>query len=185
MCVRLLRWNDLFVVVLTVQQPVAAHPVVVDGDDPHLVDVGHHLARIAVRLVIAGSIALIPDQADKAVELVVSDWATLVQNRSKPEVYEVFITGHSGYSHPATQPFNDKGWPGFWDSAEKDKILSDMVAEPDPAKQKKIIDDYQALIWREMPFVKCGDNFLLRGVRKELKGYVNPPDWFFWNGGLG
>ncbi|MDP9372283.1 MAG: ABC transporter substrate-binding protein, partial [Chloroflexota bacterium] len=51
------------------------------------------------------------------VELVVSDWATLVQNRSKPEMYEIFLTGHSGYSHPATQPFNDKGWPGFWDNA--------------------------------------------------------------------
>ncbi len=32
-----------------------------------------------------------------------------------------------------------------------------------------------------MPFVKCGDNFLLRAIRKEVKGYVNPPDWFFWN----
>lgn len=119
------------------------------------------------------------------VELVVSDWATLVQNRAKPEVYEIFLTGHSGYSHPATQPFNDKAWPGFWDNADKDKIISDMVAEPDPRKQKKIIEDYEKLIYEEMPFVKCGDNFLLRALRKEVKGYVNPADWFFWNVSLG
>lgn len=118
------------------------------------------------------------------VELVVSDWATLVQNRAKPELYEIFLTGHSGYSHPATQPFNDKDWPGFWDNAEKDKLVSAMVAEPDPAKQKTIIDQYETLIYQEMPFVKCGDNFLLRAARKEVKGYVNPPDWFFWNVGL-
>lgn len=118
------------------------------------------------------------------VELVVSDWATLVQNRAKPELYEIFLTGHSGYSHPATQPFNDKSWPGFWDNADKDKLVSDMIAEPDPAKQKQIIDQYQQLIWDEMPFVKCGDNFLVRGLRKEVLGYTNPPDWFFWNVGL-
>ena len=115
------------------------------------------------------------------VELVVSDWATLVKNRADPDLYEIFLTGHSGYSHPATQPFNDKGWPGFWDNAEKDKIVGAMTAEPDPAKLKKIVDDYQALIWKEMPFVKCGDNYLLRAIRKQVKGYVNPPDWFFWN----
>jgi len=119
------------------------------------------------------------------VELVVSDWATLVKNRANPDVYEIFVTGHSGYSHPATQPFNDKEWPGFWDNAEKDRLVGAMVAEPDPAKQKKIIDDYEALIYQETPFVKCGDNFLLRVARKEVVGYVNPPDWFFWNVALG
>jgi peptide/nickel transport system substrate-binding protein len=119
------------------------------------------------------------------VELVVSDWATLVRNRARPEAYEVFITGHSSYSHPATQPFNDKEWPGFWDNAEKDRLVGAMVAEPDPAKQKRIVDEYQKLIYDEMPFVKCGDNFLLRAARKEVKGYVNPPDWFFWNVSLG
>ncbi len=115
------------------------------------------------------------------VELVVSDWATLVQNRAKPEAYEIFLTGHSGYGHPATQPFNDKAWPGWWDNTTKDKILSDMVAEADPAKQKKLIDDYEQLIYDEVPFVKFGDNFLLRAHRKEVKGYVNPTDWFLWN----
>ncbi len=119
------------------------------------------------------------------VDLVVSDWATLVKNRANPDAYEIFLTGHSGYSHPATQPFNDKEWPGFWDNAEKDRLVGAMVAEPDPAKQKKIIDDYEALIYQEMPFVKCGDNFLLRVARKEVVGYVNPPDWFFWNVALG
>ncbi len=118
------------------------------------------------------------------VELVVSDWATLVQNRSKPDVYEIFLTGHSGYSHPATQPFNDKAWPGFWDNAEKDQLVSDMIAEPDQQKQQQIIDKYQALIYEEWPFVKCGDNFLLRASSKKMQGYTNPADWYFWNVGL-
>ena len=118
------------------------------------------------------------------VELVISDWATLVENRSNPEVYEIFLTGHSGYSHPATQPFNDKEWPGFWDNAEKDRILSDMLAATDPEQQQGFIDEYQNLIYAEMPFVKCGDYFFLRATRAEVQGYTNFADWFFWNVGL-
>ncbi|HEV2073136.1 MAG TPA: ABC transporter substrate-binding protein [Thermomicrobiales bacterium] len=118
------------------------------------------------------------------VELIVSDWATLVQNRAKPDAYEIFLTGHSQYSHPATQPFNDPAWPGFWESEAKDTLVNEMVAETDLEKLKSIIDEYTALIWDEMPFVKCGDNFVLRGIRQEVVGYNNMPDWFFWNLGL-
>ena len=118
------------------------------------------------------------------VELVISDWATLVENRSNPDVYEIFLTGHSGYSHPATQPFNDKEWPGFWDNAEKDRILSDMLTATDPEQQQGFIDEYQNLIYAEMPFVKCGDYFFLRAARSEVQGYTNFADWFFWNVGL-
>ncbi len=118
------------------------------------------------------------------VELVVSDWATLVQNRADPDAYEIFLTGHSQYSHPATQPFNDPAWPGFWESEAKDDLVNQMIAETDPEKLTTIIDDYTALIWEEMPFVKCGDDFVLRGRRQEVVGYQNVPDWFFWNVGL-
>lgn len=118
------------------------------------------------------------------VELVVSDWATLVQNRADPDAYEIFLTGHSQYSHPATQPFNDPAWPGFWESETKDDLVNQMISETDEERLSTIIDDYTTLVWEEMPFVKCGDNFVLRGKRQEVVGYVNAPDWFFWNVGL-
>jgi ABC-type transport system substrate-binding protein len=59
-----------------------------------------------------------------------------------------------------------------------------MIAETDPDALTMIIDDYTTLVWEEMPFVKCGDNFVLRGRRTEVAGYVNVPDFFFWNVGL-
>lgn len=124
------------------------------------------------------------EEIGMTVELVVSDWATLVENRADPDAYEIFLTGHSQYSHPATQPFNDAAWPGFWESAAKDDLVNQMVAETDPDKLKGIIDDYTTVIWDEMPFVKCGDNFLLRGRRQEVVGYQNMPDFYFWNVGL-
>ncbi len=124
------------------------------------------------------------EEIGMTVELVVSDWATLVQNRADPDAYEIFLTGHSQYSHPATQPFNDPAWPGFWASDAKDDLVNQMLAETDPDNLQAIIDDYTTVIWDEMPFVKCGDNFVLRAKRNEVVGYTNMPDWFFWNVGL-
>lgn len=124
------------------------------------------------------------EEIGMTVELIVSDWATLVQNRADTEAYEIFLTGHSQYSHPATQPFNDPAWPGFWESEAKDDLVNQMIAETDSERLQTIIDDYTTLVWDEMPFVKCGDNFVLRGKREEVVGYTNMPDWFFWNVGL-
>ncbi len=118
------------------------------------------------------------------VELVLSDWATLVQNRADPTAYEIFLTGHSQYSHPATQPFNDPAWPGFWESERKVEVVNQMIAATDDETLKGAIDSYTELIWEEMPMVKVGDNFVLRATRQEVKGYQNSPDWFFWNVGL-
>jgi peptide/nickel transport system substrate-binding protein len=115
------------------------------------------------------------------VDLQVMDWATLIGRRSKPDQYEVFITGHESYGHPLTQPFLDEKWPGFWSNEQKDKIVSDLIAESDPAKAKQLIDQLQGLVYSDVPFVKLEEGFLLRVGRKELQGYSNPADFYFWN----
>jgi hypothetical protein len=37
------------------------------------------------------------------------------------------------------------------------------------------------LIYSDVPFVKLEEGFLLRVGRKELQGYTNPADFYFWN----
>lgn len=115
------------------------------------------------------------------IELVVSDWATVVQRRAQPEVYELLVVALPGSWHPATQIFNDKEWPGWWDDPRKDEILSRMVESADPDERYKTIEEYQQLIYEELPFIKIGDSFTLQGIRKEVKGYSMDNDWFFWN----
>ena len=121
---------------------------------------------------------------DMNVELIVSDWATLVQNRSDPDAQEIFLTGFSQYNHPATQPFNDAAWPGFWDSEAKDDAINALVEASDDASLSAAVDQYTETFWTEMPAVKVGDNFVLRAISSEIAGYQNMPDWFFWNVGF-
>lgn len=118
------------------------------------------------------------------IDLQVMDWATLVQNRSDPTAQEVFLTGFSQYNHPATQPFNDAAWPGFWDSEVKDAAMKSLVEATDDDSLKAAVDEYTEAIWTEMPLVKVGDNFVLRAASSQVKNYKNIPDWFFWNVGL-
>jgi peptide/nickel transport system substrate-binding protein len=116
------------------------------------------------------------------VELLVSDWATVVERRAKPEVYEMLVAGLSGSWMPATQLFNDSSWPGFWVSDQRDKLVSQMIEESDPDKLQKAIDEYQALIYDELPFMKIGDDFTLQAIRDEVVGFdTGANDWYFWN----
>jgi peptide/nickel transport system substrate-binding protein len=118
------------------------------------------------------------------VDLQVMDWATLVSRRSKPEEYDAFITGHESYGHPLQQPFLDDKWPGFWANAEKDQVVGELIAETDPSRARELVNKLQALVYSDVPFVKLEEGFLLRLGRKELQGYNNPSDFYFWNAWL-
>jgi peptide/nickel transport system substrate-binding protein len=119
------------------------------------------------------------------VDLQVIDWATLGKRRSDPKEYDVFVTAHSGFDHPIIQPFNAAGWPGWWVSERRDKVVSDMFAEADPQKAMALIRQLQALFYEEVPALKLVEYYQLQARRNELKGYDDRPDWFFWNAALG
>ena len=118
------------------------------------------------------------------IDLQVMDWATLVSTRSKPEQYEVFVTGHSTFVHPILQVYLDGTWPGWWTSDKKDHLVSQMLAEPNPDKQQPLIRALQQLQWEDVPWIRCGETFNFRAIRQEIVGYQNPPNWYFWNCGF-
>jgi peptide/nickel transport system substrate-binding protein len=127
------------------------------------------------------------DQLEKVglkIDLQVMDWATLVSTRSKPEQQDVFITGHSTFVHPILQVYLDGTWPGWWTSAKKDQLVSQMLAEPNPDKQHTLIRALQQLQWEDVPWIRCGETFNLRALRQEIVGYQNSPNWYFWNCGF-
>lgn len=118
------------------------------------------------------------------VEMDVMDWATLAGQQSDPDAQDVFVTGFNQYNHPAMAVFNDATWGGFWDSEPKDEAVRAMIEAADEDATMAAVDQYTEIFWDEMPLVKCGDSFALRGHRTEVKNYQNVPDWFFWNVGL-
>lgn len=120
------------------------------------------------------------------VEVLSTDWGALLQQRTKPEEYEIFNTGFSFETEPSAMPFLADTWPGWWVSEEKQQLVSSMLAEPDSQKRKSVWEEIQQLVYTEVPVVKIGDFFGLTLKRRELSGENLPVSQYpsFWNAWL-
>ena len=125
------------------------------------------------------------EAAGFVVDLQVVDWATLVQRRNKPELYDVFSTGITFGAYPPQSASLQCNWPGWWCQEEKDKLLVELAADPDAKKRKVLLDRIQTIFYEDVGRVKFGDYFSLDVSRKELRGdfrasVVN----YYWNAWL-
>ena len=115
------------------------------------------------------------------VDLQVVDWATLVQRRGKPELFDIFSTGFTLNPDPAIATAVQCNWPGNWCLEEKDKLLAEMARETDPKKRRAMIEKVQALFYEDVGRIKFGDYFDLWVTRKEVRGFKPGPYLYFWN----
>ena len=115
------------------------------------------------------------------VDLQVSDWATVVQRRTKPELWDAFSTAFVFVPEPSTSAQVLCEWPGWWCNPEKDQLLQAMGREPDPKKRYALWERVQAVFYADAARIKFGDYFRLDARRKEVMGYEPGPYMHFWN----
>ncbi|GAA2876582.1 peptide/nickel transport system substrate-binding protein [Aminobacter niigataensis] len=119
--------------------------------------------------------------AGLAVQLDVVDWATLVQRRAEPALWDIFITHSPFLPDPALIAPLPSSYPGWWASEAKDKLVVALNTEMDPQKRVAIFADIQKLIYEEAPFYKVGDFNALSAKSPKLAGFT-PSAWpYFWN----
>ena len=87
------------------------------------------------------------EEAGFKIDLQVLDWATLVQRRNKPELFDIFSTGFTFTADPALATSIQCNWPGWWCQEEKDRLLADLQREIDPKKRKALIDRIQTIFY--------------------------------------
>ena len=118
-------------------------------------------------------------------ELQVVDWATLVQRRNDPKLWDVYMT-HSGlFPEPMLSPPQmGSGAPGWWETDTKKAALAAFNGEPDIAKRGPLWGKVQKLVYDEVPFVEVGKFNGLSARSSKLQNYT-PAIWpFFWNTSL-
>jgi peptide/nickel transport system substrate-binding protein len=115
------------------------------------------------------------------IDLQVVDWATLVQRRNKPELWDVFSTGFTFGPEPALQTSVQCNWPGWWCLEEKERALEAVARESDPKKRRVLWDRVQQLFHEDVGRIKFGDYFSLDVVRKDVRGFPASPWLAFWN----
>ena len=124
------------------------------------------------------------EEAGFKIDLQVVDWATLVQRRNKPELYEVFSTGFTFGPDPALATSVQCNWPGWWCHEEKDRLMDALIKETDVKKRRVLWERVQQLLHEDVGRIKFGDYFTLDAVRRELRGFQSTPELYFWNAWL-
>jgi peptide/nickel transport system substrate-binding protein len=118
-------------------------------------------------------------------ELQVVDWATLVQRRNDPKLWDVYFT-HSGlFPEPMLSPPQlGDGAPGWWDTPAKKDALAAFNQEANITKRGPLWGKVQQVVYDEVPFIEVGKFNSLSARSARLEGYT-PAIWpFFWNTGL-
>ena len=121
------------------------------------------------------------------IDLQVLDWATVVQRRNKPELFDVVSAGFpwSAGLDLALHTMVQCNYPGWWCLEEKERLLGELARETDLKKRKAIIDRIQVLFYEDVGRIKFGDLFALDVARKELRGdFRSFPFFYFWNAWL-
>jgi peptide/nickel transport system substrate-binding protein len=118
------------------------------------------------------------------VDLQVLEWATVVQRRNDPKLYDVFTTGIGFQTDPSQLVVLSCDWPGWTCDPKLEELQRRLACETDFARRKAIWDDIQRWFWEEVPVAKLGDFFSLRIKQKAVTGYANRYRPFFWNVGL-
>lgn len=136
------------------------------------------------------SLALVMGEQLKAagfkVQLDVVDWATLVQRRADPAVYDVYITHSTFLPEPMLSPPQlGKGAPGWWETPAKEAALAAFNAESNPSKRGKLWANVQEVVYDEVPYIRVGDFAALAATSVRLQGVVPMPSPAFWNVSLG
>ena len=120
-------------------------------------------------------------QAGLAAELNVVDWASLLQQRNDPALWEIFVTHGPMLPEPTLFSFMTAATPGWWNSPLRDKVVGAFNAEAVPSKRAALWGDVQAAMYDEVPVIRLG-NFNALAVRSQRLAGVAPAVWpFFWN----
>jgi peptide/nickel transport system substrate-binding protein len=94
------------------------------------------------------------------VDLQVTDWATVLENRAKPEAWEMFGTGHGFVPDPSQISYVGQmnQYPGWWSSESSLKLAADLLAESDFDTRKATFEKIQLAAYTEIPAIKIGDS---------------------------
>jgi peptide/nickel transport system substrate-binding protein len=116
------------------------------------------------------------------VDLNVVDWATLVQRRNDPKLWDIYVTHSGQFPEPMLSPPQlGEGAPGWWSSPAKQAALAAFNQETNPARRATLWGQVQKVVYTEVPYINVGKFNGLAARSPALQGYV-PSAWpFFWN----
>jgi peptide/nickel transport system substrate-binding protein len=114
-------------------------------------------------------------------EIVTMDWASVLEKRNDPAIWEGFITFHGFVPEPALFTILNPTYPGWWDSPMKRAALEKFNSITDPVARARTWGELQQLFLEEAPTIQIGEYYTLLGVSKKVTGFQPLPLAPYWN----
>jgi len=111
------------------------------------------------------------EELGMVIDLQVVDWATLVQRRNNPQMYDIFTTGMAFVPDPTQHPYLRCDWPGWTCDDEIGKRMDAIRRESDPKKRKALWDEVNRRFYEYVPAIRYGDIFGFRAMQAYVKGF--------------
>jgi peptide/nickel transport system substrate-binding protein len=105
------------------------------------------------------------------VDLRVTDWATVLANRAKPEAWDLFITGWSVEPTPLAYIFLQPTWPGWTDDPAITQAMAAVNSASNAEEAKAHYAELQKSFYDYVAIAKFGDISSLTGIKKSVGGY--------------
>jgi peptide/nickel transport system substrate-binding protein len=126
------------------------------------------------------------------VDLVETDWGSVVQRRASKEPPErggwsIFHTWWPGVSiiNPAVNATlrgqGDRGWFGWYDNPRVEAAASQWLLAETEAEQKRLADVIQRESFEQVPILPLGQFFIATAYRSGLSGFVQGSGAYPWN----
>lgn len=126
------------------------------------------------------------------VELLDMDWGTLLQRRNNRGPVErggwsLFHTTWPSIAianpvlNTTVRGEGATGWPGWFESAEMERLTNQWLDATDPAQQARLMGEIHALALREVPTVPLGIYYPKTAYRAELTGVLGGSVRYPWN----
>lgn len=121
------------------------------------------------------------------VDMQVTDWATVVQKRAKPDDWDSFITGHGFVVDPSQITFVGQMniYPGWWSDPGSLALADQLLSEADFDKRKALWEKIQENAYTQIPACKTGDSSSCAFYSDKIGGWTDQivlgiPYWNLW-----
>jgi peptide/nickel transport system substrate-binding protein len=121
------------------------------------------------------------EDAGFKVDLQVLDWASLVQRRNDPAIYDIFTTAMIFFGDPTQVLQLNCDWPGWTCIPRIETLMNKLAQETVFEKRMDTWKEIQKIYWDEVPVLQCGDYFVYRVKQKTVQGNKNMIEPFYWN----
>jgi peptide/nickel transport system substrate-binding protein len=119
------------------------------------------------------------------IDLQVSDWATVVERRTKPDEWDMFTSSHGFAPDPTLLTFVGQmnSFPGWWSSEASLGLADELAAESEFDLRFPIWERLQGNAYTEIPAIKIGDARECNVRRSIVGGWVEQTERgiMYWN----